>query len=112
MSSQFRSDRETVDALRGIPMTDINAAHGPELRLTATLGRSIPVGSGRLKIALNMLGAQVSRNKVRKDVINQKYHTRRGVLRKQLKSERWRRMFKSAFVHTVARCEKLRRQGW
>jgi hypothetical protein len=93
-------------------MADINAAHGPELRLTATLGRSIPVASGRLKIALNMLGSQVSRNKVKKDAINQRFHTRRGIVKKQLKSERWRRMFKAAFQHTVARCEKLRRQGW
>lgn len=86
---------------------------GPELNLGPRLGRSIPVrGRDSLKEAVSNLGKRVANNRVRQDVSAQRFHVRRGQLKKDLKSQRWRRLFKKSFQATVDRCEKLRRQGW
>ena len=108
VSKQYRS---YLPALAGRNLSA--ATHGPELNLGPRLGRSIPVrGKDGLKDALSFLGKRVAQNRVKQDKMQQKFHVRRGKLKKDLKSMRWRRLFKKSFQATVDRCEKLRRQGW
>lgn len=105
-------DPNAFDALRAASRRELDEASQIELRLSPTLGRSVPVKSGGLGVALAQLNARVRKNKIAVDLRNQRFHVRRGQLKKNLKSERWRRLFKTSFKATVERCERLRRQGW
>lgn len=102
-----------LPALRGLAQSRIEAAkEGPEMRLSPSLGRTIQVRNGELNGALAMLNARLKKNQVASDKRKQRFHVRRGQLKKEVRSQRWRKLFKTSFKATVERCEKLRRQGW
>ncbi|KAF3484212.1 uncharacterized protein GIQ15_03536 [Arthroderma uncinatum] len=87
----------------------------PELKLGPKLGRTIAVDPTRgvdVNTAFSMMEAQVSRNNIKHDQRIQKFHIRRGQMRKIVKSKRWRKLFKASFDVTVLRCMELKRQGW
>lgn len=86
-----------------------------ELKLGPTLGRQVFVEPERgvhLPTALRVLGQTLHQNRVRQQSIRQKYHVRRGQLRKNLRMERWRKLFRYSFNHTVTKIQKMRNQGW
>ncbi|KAB8068703.1 hypothetical protein BDV29DRAFT_184034 [Aspergillus leporis] len=86
-----------------------------ELKLGPTLGRQVHVEPERgmdLASAFKMLQATVSTNQIKRQSFYQKYHVRRGQLKKNLRMERWRKLFRFSFQKTVGRIEKMRAQGW
>lgn len=85
----------------------------PALRLKPSLGRTVDV-SGNFDVtrAFRSLEAACSRNSVKRDLQKQRFHVRRGQLKKQLKMERWRKLFKDGFLAECGRVRKMRRQGW
>ena len=85
------------------------------LRLKPTLGRTRPVdfnGGFDLQAAISAVESACKQNSVRMDERNQKFHVRRGQRRKNLRSLRWRRLFKAGFVQEVGRVQRMRKQGW
>ncbi|KAK2731786.1 hypothetical protein FQN57_003166 [Myotisia sp. PD_48] len=87
----------------------------PGLRLNPSLGRTVAVDPRKgieVASAISLMESQCARNKIRSDEREQKFHIRKGQKRKILKSQRWRKLFKSSFQATVARCMELKRQGW
>ena len=85
----------------------------PALRLKPSLGRTVNV-SGNFDVtrAFRTLEAACNRNNIKRDVHKQRFHVRRGQLKKQLKSERWRKLFKEGFLAECNRVRRMRRQGW
>jgi hypothetical protein len=90
-----------------------NSSRGPTLRLTSSLGKSVEIGGAfDLTRAFQRMEMICSRNSVRRDVARQRFHVRRGQLKKQLRMERWRRLFKEGFIAECSRVRRMRRQGW
>ncbi|CAI7565951.1 unnamed protein product [Penicillium glandicola] len=86
-----------------------------ELKLGPTLGRQVHVEPERgadLGGALRMLQATLSQNRVRSDAHNQKYHVRKGMVRKEKKMMRWKKLFKFSFQGTVKKIQRMQAQGW
>ncbi|EFW13540.1 hypothetical protein D8B26_004184 [Coccidioides posadasii str. Silveira] len=86
-----------------------------ELRLSPSLGRTVAVDHVRnfdVGKALSLMESRCAANKVRVHEREQRFYVRRGQLRKEVRMKRWRKLFKFSFQQTVARCEKLRKQGW
>ncbi|PYI05240.1 hypothetical protein BO78DRAFT_398381 [Aspergillus sclerotiicarbonarius CBS 121057] len=86
-----------------------------DLKLGPKLGRQIQVEPERgmdLPAALRSLTAVLNQNKVRASVQAQRFHVRKGQLRKTLRVKRWRNLFKFSFGATVKRIQKIRAQGW
>lgn len=85
------------------------------MKLGPSLGRQVAVEPERgndLAQSLRVLNMVCNQNKVRQDSNNQKFHVRRGQLRKTMRVVRWRRLFKYSFNHTVSRINRMRAQGW
>ncbi|KAH7324747.1 hypothetical protein B0I35DRAFT_424902 [Stachybotrys elegans] len=92
----------------------------PPLRTKPVLGRTVfvksshyssttaPTAPGAL-IALNRL---VGLEKLRVKSREQKFHERKGLKKKRLRSERWRARFKTGFKAAVKRVMELKKQGW
>ncbi|KKK27070.1 hypothetical protein ARAM_000051 [Aspergillus rambellii] len=86
-----------------------------ELKLGPTLGRQVFVEPERgvdLAAALRSLQTACAVNRVRQQSNAQKFHVRRGQMKKNLRIERWRRLFKFSFSHTVSKIQRMREQGW
>jgi small subunit ribosomal protein MRP21 len=86
-----------------------------DFKLGPELGRQVIVEPERgfdLNSALRQLQVNCSTNRVRSQKTAQKFHVRRGQHKKNLRSERWRKLFKYSFVHTVQRVNRLKQQGW
>ncbi|GFG23421.1 hypothetical protein IFM61606_03302 [Aspergillus udagawae] len=86
-----------------------------ELKLGPTLGRQVHVEPEKgvdLTTALRVLQGNISTNKVRSQWHSQKFHVRRGQMRKNLRMERWRKLFKFSFKETVNKIQRMRAQGW
>ncbi|OJJ46607.1 hypothetical protein ASPZODRAFT_66131 [Penicilliopsis zonata CBS 506.65] len=86
-----------------------------ELTLGPKLGRQVNVEPERgldLPSALRRLQIQCSANRIKQQVREQKYHVRRGQKLKNLKVERWRRLFRQSFQRTVTKIQRMRAQGW
>ncbi|OJI83975.1 hypothetical protein ASPTUDRAFT_122780 [Aspergillus tubingensis CBS 134.48] len=86
-----------------------------DLKLGPTLGRQVTVEPERgmdLPAALRSLSTTISQNKMKQSLMKQKYHVRKGMVRKQLRMQRWRKLFKFSFQATVKRIQKIRGQGW
>lgn len=62
--------------------------------------------------AIRAVNILCTTNDVRRDANRQRFHERRGLERKRLKSERWRRGFAAAFRAVVVKVKKLRAKGW
>ena len=104
--------RAILDDINNLP---INVRSKRTIRSRPTVGRTIEldpskgVDFGRASRLLNGLCAQ---NKIRGDLMSQRFHERPGLKRKRLKQQRWRRFFKAGFVATVERVKEMRRKGW
>ncbi|PKX98793.1 mitochondrial 37S ribosomal protein bS21m [Aspergillus novofumigatus IBT 16806] len=86
-----------------------------ELKLGPTLGRQVHVEPEKgvdLTTALRVLQGNIATNKVRAQWHAQKFHVRRGQMRKNLRMERWRKLFKFSFKETVNKIQRMRAQGW
>lgn len=62
--------------------------------------------------AISVLEGLVRRQKIKSKFNYQKFHERRGLKKKRLRSERWRNRFRTGFKATVMRVLELKRQGW
>ncbi|KAG0157001.1 hypothetical protein PDIDSM_4184 [Penicillium digitatum] len=80
-----------------------------QLSRTGSWGR---VGLRALGGALRKLQATLSQNRVRHDAHEQKFHVRKGMVRKQKKMERWKKLFKFSFQGTVKKIQRMQAQGW
>jgi len=86
-----------------------------DLKLGTALGRQIHVEPEKgvdLAAAIRNLQISCSLNRVRAQSNQQKFHIRRGQRRKDLRRERWRKLFKFSFSKTVGRIQRMRAQGW
>ncbi|KAL4880741.1 hypothetical protein BJY04DRAFT_190735 [Aspergillus karnatakaensis] len=87
----------------------------PDLKLDSTLGRQVGVNF-RMGVtvhqAIGRLNATLSSNGVKQQAYAQKFHVRKGQLRKQLKVKRWRSLFKKSFQSTVQKIQRMQAQGW
>lgn len=85
------------------------------LRLGPSLGRTVAVDHGRgfdVTRAVRSMEGLCGRNKVRVQERDQRFHLRRGQKRKDMKSQRWRKLFNASFQKTLLRCHRMRQQGW
>jgi small subunit ribosomal protein MRP21 len=95
-----------VDASSSIPQ-------GPVIRLSTSLGKTVEVaGYTDVTRAFQRMEGIVRRNQVKKDTLSQKFHIRRGQLRKNKRIVRWRARFKEGFVAECARIQRMKKQGW
>ncbi|KAI9750235.1 MAG: hypothetical protein M4579_006554 [Chaenotheca gracillima] len=112
------SQSRDVDGLRslgGQRSAPPQPAETPPLRLTPSIGRTVPVILARgydLSRSLNQLNVKCIQNSVRKDATMQRFHERPGLKRKRLKRQRWRKLFKDGFRGMVYKVQKMKRQGW
>ncbi|KAL1982723.1 hypothetical protein VTN96DRAFT_974 [Rasamsonia emersonii] len=86
-----------------------------ELKLGPELGRQVNVEPDRgidVATAIRNLHINCSANRVRAQANAQRFHVRRGQRRKDIRRERWRRLFKFSFDQTVAKVQRMRAQGW
>lgn len=86
-----------------------------ELKLGPSLGRQVHVEPDRgfdLASALRAMNGACSQNRIPQQQRRQKFHIRRGQMRKNLRMERWRKLFKFSFDHTVSKIQRMRAQGW
>ncbi|KAE8353664.1 hypothetical protein BDV28DRAFT_132652 [Aspergillus coremiiformis] len=86
-----------------------------ELKLGPTLGRQVHVEPERgqdVATALRKLQSTCTANRIRQQSALQRFHVRRGQVRKNMKIARWRKLFKFSFRETVKRIQKMRSQGW
>ena len=97
------------DAARPTPLPPLP----PPVRTDAFTGRAVPVGhTVMLAQAVRHLDGKLAYNNVRGDFMKQRFHERKGLKRKRLKSERWRRRFKEGFKAVVEKVKNMKRQGW
>lgn len=90
-------------------------ANHQNFKLGPELGRQVLVEPERgfdLNAALRQLQINCSSNRVRAQKAQQKFHTRRGQKLKNLRRERWRKLFKFSFVKTIDRVQRMKQQGW
>ncbi|KAL5343876.1 hypothetical protein BJX70DRAFT_393299 [Aspergillus crustosus] len=85
----------------------------PVLKLGPSLGRQFTVVQGQdFRRALQKLNTSLSLNKVKAQSITQKFHVRKGQMRKNNKVRRWRALFSMSFTHTVKKIQRMQKQGW
>ncbi|EEH03078.1 conserved hypothetical protein [Histoplasma capsulatum G186AR] len=108
-AAMYRQVREAVGQSQKFRVPTVNMRLGPELGRTVAVD---PKAGVDVATAFQMMETRVRRNKVKSMMMKQRFHVRRGQLKKQLRMERWQKLFKMSFQHTVRRCEKLRKQGW
>jgi ribosomal protein S21 len=86
-----------------------------EMKLGPTLGRQAHVEPERgfdLASALRRLQGTISQNKIRQEAAAQRFHVRKGMVRKQKKMARWKKLFKFSFQGTVQKIQRMQAQGW
>lgn len=83
----------------------LNPTYGRTVELDASKGRDLVRGIG-------MLGSLMARNKIRHEMMKQRFHERGGLKRKRLASERWRARFKKGFGDVTRRVSELTGKGW
>jgi len=81
-----------------------------DIRCVPQTGRTIHVYGRELEWALKKL--DMESRKVKNKMHMQRFHERPGLRKKRLRSQRWIRRFKTGFVATVGRVQKLVQQGW
>jgi small subunit ribosomal protein MRP21 len=69
-------------------------------------------GTTDLAYGFRTLEISVSKNRVKRDFQQQRFHERGGLKRKRLVRQRWRRRFGEGFKAVVGRVKHLRKQGW
>ena len=89
---------------------------GLALRLKPSLGKTVKVNkiNGDLVRALTALEVKINGrgNRVKRDVLRSEFHIRKGQLKKMMRRERWRKMFKEGYLAEAARVRKMIKQGW
>lgn len=86
-----------------------------ELKLGPTLGRQVHVEPERgvdLPAAIRQLEITCSMNKIKANAHEQKFHKRKGAVRKELRRTRWRKLFRFSFQQTVKKIQRMQAQGW
>lgn len=86
-----------------------------DLKLGPSLGRQAFVEPERgqdLATALRKLNTTIAQNKLRQSFNAQRFHTRKGMVAKQKKMMRWKRLFKVSFQSTVQKIQRMQTQGW
>ncbi|KAL4889378.1 hypothetical protein BDV59DRAFT_186748 [Aspergillus ambiguus] len=86
-----------------------------ELKLGPSLGRQVHVEPEKgtdLAAALRTLQITCNANRVKQQANQQRFHVRRGQMRKDLRMQRWRKLFKFSFDKTVNKIQRMRAQGW
>ncbi|KAL4735359.1 hypothetical protein BDV11DRAFT_34746 [Aspergillus similis] len=115
------SSQQTADSGTGISSGKSTSAvprqerRRVDLKLNPTLGRDVAVVPERgqdLDVALKRLSGILKENNVKYQYLDQKYHVRRGQMRKNLRIRRWRKLFAYSFAHTVGKIQRMRAQGW
>ena len=94
---------------------DVAVPRRVELKLGPTLGRQVHVEPERgrdLAAAIRILGSTCKSNQVKQQATRQKFHVRRGQMRKELRRQRWRKLFKFSFQETVKKIQRMQAQGW
>ncbi|KAF1913206.1 hypothetical protein BDU57DRAFT_521960 [Ampelomyces quisqualis] len=84
-------------------------------RLNPTYGKTVDLDAGRgrdLVRGITMLGSLVARNKIKSEMMSQRFHERGGLRRKRLASLRWRARFKTGFTSITKRVSELTAKGW
>ncbi|KAL4965682.1 mitochondrial 37S ribosomal protein bS21m [Aspergillus stella-maris] len=84
-------------------------------KLNPALGRRVPVSMERgenLEMSMFKLNRLLTDNNVKFQHLQQKYHVRRGQLKKNLRIKRWRKLFQYSMQHTVSKIKRMRAQGW
>lgn len=85
------------------------------MKLGTKLGRQVLVSADRgtdVAAAIRLVQINCAVNGIRRQAALQKFHIRRGQRRKDLKSQRWRKLFKFSFDETVKKIQRMRDQGW
>jgi hypothetical protein len=82
------------------------------LRLRPTLGRTVEGLYGDPARGIRLLERKCSDNRVRGDARTQMTHVRRGQRKKDMRRQRWRKLFKEGFVAECDRIRRMRKQGW
>ncbi|OKL61946.1 hypothetical protein UA08_02584 [Talaromyces atroroseus] len=85
------------------------------MKLGTKLGRQVLVQNEKgvdCASALRTLQLSCNSNGIRRQANLQKFHVRRGQRRKDLRSQRWRKLFKFSFEETVKKIQRMRDQGW
>ncbi|OJD09695.1 hypothetical protein ACJ73_10141 [Blastomyces percursus] len=108
-AAMYRQVRDAVGQSQKLRVPTVDMRLGPELGRTVAVD---PKAGVDVATAFQMMETRVRRNKVKTMMMKQRFHVRRGQLKKQLRRERWQKLFKMSFQYTVARCEKLRKLGW
>lgn len=88
---------------------------GVRMRLGPTLGRTVAVNLNRnvdLNRAFRMLEIKNQANKVKADEREQRFHVRKGQMRKIMRRRRWRVTFMAGFLEECKRVRRMRKQGW
>lgn len=91
------------------------ASRKTELKLGPTLGRQVHVEPERgvdLAAAIRNLQMTVNQNKIKAQSFEQKFHVRKGMVRKQQRRTRWRKLFRFSFQETVKKIQRMQAQGW
>ena len=86
-----------------------------ELKLGPTLGRQVhvePEHGVDLPTAIRQLEITCSMNKIKANSHEQKFHKRKGAVRKELRRTRWRKLFRFSFQETVKKIQRMQAQGW
>jgi len=74
-------------------------------------GRSVPVKHGDISRAMNSLSTRLRANRVQKTWKYQMRHEKKGVKRRRLKSERWRRRFADEIRRKIELVRSIQRRG-
>ncbi|KAJ8078753.1 hypothetical protein PM082_013036 [Marasmius tenuissimus] len=74
-------------------------------------GRSVRVVDGDVATAFQRLASTLSRNKVTQQLRMSERHEKKGVKRRRLQSERWRRLFAHEVRKNVQLVTKIRNRG-
>lgn len=62
--------------------------------------------------AFQVLNRTIKDQKIKTLHYRQRFHERKGMMRKRLRMERWRTRFKKGFKATTSRVLELKKQGW
>ena len=113
--SADKSANESEDVLRQFRQAEGEARsmERPSVSSRPRSGRTIHVSPKMTPArAMTSVGQLVNLERIRQTSAAQRFHERRGLRVKRLRSERWARKFKQGFVGTVKRVQELARQGW
>ncbi|KAK7467103.1 hypothetical protein VKT23_004163 [Stygiomarasmius scandens] len=80
-------------------------------RINPYSGRTVSVTDGNVSLALKRLDSILNRNRVRKQLRLTERHEKKGVKRRRLESERWRRLFAHEVRKNVQLVTKIRNRG-